>query len=172
MPSLLLILILLVLALLIIILFFTIKKHSMSQNHLPVYKFTVDFGGNSLSILEVSGLDLFIQPIRHREGGNLQNSFTVAPGLRAQSTVTLKRHLQKGNNDFFNWINAIEVNDPSERRDVTITLLNHRSEPEFTWKLRSAFPIAYRGPHLQSSDNELASESLDLVYEELRVEAF
>lgn len=141
----------------------------MANYPLPVYHFIVNWGGARIDFTEVSGLDIFIDPIQYRPGSNPSDTSTVMPGLEKFNTITFRRGVMKGDNDFFAWINTKQGNT-IERRDITIQLLDESHNPAVTWKVKNAFPIRYSGPTLDSSNNEAAIEELEVVHEGLVVE--
>src|SRR5690606_41009377 len=97
------------------------------------YHFLVDWGGIRTEFLEVSGLEMAIEVIAVREGSSKVESENKIPGLLKFSDVSFTRAIQKGDNDFFNWINTRSFGTV-ERRDVRITLLNERHEPLILWR--------------------------------------
>jgi len=91
------------------------------------------------------------------------------PGQVKYSNVTLKRGIIKGDNDFFNWINTVQLNQV-ERRDISIKLLNEAHEPVRIWKLKNAWPCKVSAVDLKADGNEVAIETIELVHEGLVIE--
>ena len=141
----------------------------MSPNVINRYHFHVQWGGNRIGFMEVSGLDIEIEAVSFREGSSPEESFRKIPGLRKYSNISLKREIVRGDNDFFSWINTKQIGS-IERRDVLISLLNESHEPVIVWKVRNAFPVHYYGPVLVSTDSGLAVETLVLTHEGITVE--
>jgi len=166
---LLIILLLVIIILIILIYFFIIKPFIMSQNVINRYHFSVDWGGNRIGFMEVSGLDIEIEAVTFREGNSPDDSFRKIPGIRKYSNITLKREIVRGDNEFFAWINTKQIGT-IERRDVTISLLNETHQPVVVWKIKNAFPVHYYGPVLLSNDSGLAIETLVLTHEGIKVE--
>lgn len=137
---------------------------------LPNFHFSVEWGGQRLGFSEVSGLDIEYAAIAYREGADPQYRSTRMPGQQKPGTVTLKRGLVEGDNEFFDWINTIALNKV-ERRDVLVKLLNERHEPVFVWRIRNAWPVKYIGPELNAHGNEVAIEALELAHDGITVEA-
>ncbi len=136
---------------------------------LTVFHYRVEWGGTRVGFTEVSGLDQEITPIFYREGSSPTYQPIVMPGIPTMSTVTLKRGIMPSDSEFYTWISSVSLNQV-ERRDLTISLLNHQHEPAAVWKLVSAWPMALRGPVLDSTQNSVAIESLELAHEGIRVE--
>jgi phage tail-like protein len=145
-----------------------ILRHLMSQH--PAYHFRVQSSGGEITVSEVSGLNVEIDVIEHREGGDPTGAVRKLPGLQKFSNLVLKRGIFSGNNDFFQWLTAARAN-PADRRDVVISLLNEEHQPIVVWRVRRAFPCKYSGPHLKADGNEVAIETLELAHEGLSVES-
>jgi phage tail-like protein len=139
------------------------------QYPLPVFHFTVQWGGNRIGFSEVSGLTQENQAIEYRDGSFPEYSSIKMPGLRKFSNVTLKRGIVKADNDFFKWLSTIKLNQV-ERRDVVISLLNEEHTPVMTWKIHNAFPVKVEGPGLKASGNEVAIESIEIAHEGLELQ--
>ncbi|MGS0754990.1 phage tail protein [Roseateles sp. GG27B] len=139
------------------------------QYPLPVFHFTVQWGGTRIGFSEVSGLTQENQAIEYRDGSFPEYSSIKMPGLRKFSNVTLKRGIVKADNDFFKWLSTIKLNQV-ERRDVVISLLNEEHTPVMTWKIHNAFPVKVEGPGLKASGNEVAIESIEMAHEGLELQ--
>lgn len=136
---------------------------------LPVFHFTVQWGGTRIGFSEVTGLTQENQAIEYRDGSFLEYSTIKQPGLRKFNNITLKRGVVAGDNEFFAWLSTIKLN-VVERRDLTISLLNEEHNPVMTWKVLRAFPVKIEGPQLKASGNEVAIESIELAHEGLEVQ--
>ncbi|HEX7904850.1 MAG TPA: phage tail protein [Chitinophagaceae bacterium] len=136
----------------------------MAVYPIPAFHFKVEWGGKNAGFSEVSGLTQEVQVIEYREGSSKDYSTTKMPGLRKYNNITLKRGIAKSDNDFFNWLNTVQLNTV-ERRDLTISLLNENHEPVMVWKARNAFPVKVEGPGLKASGNEVAVESIEIAHE-------
>ena len=139
------------------------------QYPLPVFHFTVQWGGTRIGFSEVSGLTQENQAIEYRDGSFPEYSSIKMPGLRKFSNVTLKRGIVKADNDFFKWLSTVKLNQV-ERRDVVVSLLNENHEPVMTWKIQNAFPVKVEGPGLKASGNEVAIESIEIAHEGLELQ--
>ncbi len=137
---------------------------------LPVFHFTVQWGGARIGFSEVTGLTQENQAIEYRDGSFPKHSSIKKPGLRKFSNITLKRGGVASDNDFFAWLSTVKPNTV-ERRDLVISLLNEKHAPVKTWKLQGAFPVKVEGPQLKASGNDVAIESIELAHEGLEVQA-
>ena len=136
---------------------------------LPCYHFSVEWGGSRIGFKSVSGLNMETEVIEYRDGSNPVFSPTKMPGVIKFGNIILTRGIVKGDNDFFHWMNTIQLNT-AERRDISIQLLDETHSPVMIWKVRNAFPVKYNGPFLQAQSNEVAIESLELAHEGISVE--
>jgi phage tail-like protein len=139
------------------------------QYPLPVFHFTVQWGGTRIGFSEVSGLTQENQAIEYRDGSFPEYSSIKMPGLRKFSNVTLKRGIVKADNEFFRWLSTVKLNQV-ERRDVVVSLLNENHEPVMTWKIQNAFPVKVEGPGLKATGNEVAIESIEIAHEGLELQ--
>lgn len=152
----------------IIHLFKKLKHWLMGNYPLSKYHFKVDWGGTSISFSEVSGLSFEFAVVEHRDGSSPVQSSTKMPGLKKYSNIILKRAIKKDDNDFFNWINTVQMNTV-QRRDIVISVLNESHEPVITWRARNAWPCKYEVGDLHAQSNEVLIETLELTHEGLVV---
>lgn len=136
---------------------------------LPVFHFSVDWGGTQLTFSEVTGLNVEVQPIEYRDGLNPDYSPSKMPGMKKYGNLTLKRGVFTSDNEYYAWINAIALNQV-ERRDIIISLLNENHEPVMTWKVVNAWPTKLTSPDLKASANEAAIETLEIAHEGIQIE--
>lgn len=140
-----------------------------AQYPLPVFHFTVQWGGTRVGFSEVTGLTQENQAIEYRDGSFPEYSSIKMPGLRKFSNITLKRGVVKGDNEFAKWLSTVKLNTV-ERRDLTISLLNEEHAPVMTWKVHNAWIAKSDSPQLKASGNEVAIESIELAHEGLEVQ--
>jgi len=140
-----------------------------AQYPLPVFHFTVEWGGTRVGFSEISGLTQENQAIEYRDGSFPEYSSIKMPGLRKFSNVTLKRGIIKSDNEFFKWLSTVKLNTV-ERRDIIISLLNETHQPVMVWKVHNAFPVKVEGPQLKASGNEVAIESIEIAHEGLELQ--
>jgi len=140
-----------------------------AQYPIPVFHFTVQWGGTRVGFSEVTGLTQENQAIEYRDGSFPEYSSIKMPGLRKFSNLVMKRGIVKADNDYFKWFSEIKLNT-IERRDIVISLLNEKHEPVMTWKVHNAFPVKLEGPQLKANGNEVAIESIEVAHEGLEVQ--
>lgn len=145
--------------------------NGLSQNAvwpLPVFYFKVVIEDvATLSFKEVSGLDVENNPIVYRGGDNPNYSKISMPGMNRYSKIILKKGICKSDDNFWNWINEIKLNN-IKRRAVTISLLDEEGVPTMVWKVNNAWPSKIAG--VDFNGNELAIETLELSHEGITIE--
>ena len=142
----------------------------MAVNYpVTAFHFQVEWGGTRIGFTEVSGLTVELQSIDYREGNALEYQVTKMPGIPQYSNITLKRGMYRSDNEFFQWLNTVKLNE-IERRDLTISLLNEDHEPVTVWKVKDAWPSKVEGPSLNSTGNEVAVETIELTHEGSNIE--
>lgn len=151
-----------------------LPKLGQGEYPLPVFHFRVSWevGNESIigSFTEVSGLNREIQLLEYRDGVTKDYATIKIPGMRKDNNVTLKRGIFHGNNELYEWwlkvSNLVEV----EKRTVTISLLGEKNSVCVTWTLLNAWPLKLDSPGLKADGNEVAIESMELVFEGMKVE--
>ena len=141
----------------------------MNKYPLTACHFMVEWGGENIGFMEVSGLTIQHDIIEYREGSSPNISPTKMPGIAKYSNLVLKRGITKGDNSFYEWINTIKLNNV-ERRDVIIKLLDEEHNPVMVWKAVNAWPVKLEGPSLNSESSDVAIETLELAHEGLTIE--
>ena len=91
------------------------------------------------------------------------------PGLQKCSNDTLKRGTFESDNEYYAWLNTVQMNK-IERRDLVISLLNEQHEPVMVWKIKNAFPVKVQSSDLKADGNEVAIETMELAHEGLVIE--
>ena len=132
--------------------------------------FMVEWGGTRTSFSEVSGLTIEHSVVEFREGASSKYGMQKMPGLPKYNNIILKRVIIAGDNEFYDWINTVQLNTV-ERRDLIIKLLNEQHEPIMVWKVKDAWPTKLESPVLNAAANEASMESLEIVHEGLAIES-
>lgn len=135
---------------------------------LPKFHFIVEWGGTRIGFTEASGLDRQIDVIEYREGASKEYHKIKMPGLQKFSNITLKRGTFKGDNQFWDWLNTVQLNT-IERRDLTLKLLNESHEPVVTWQIKQSWPVKIQSTDLKADGNEVAIETLELAHEGMTI---
>lgn len=130
------------------------------------YNFKLDISGVTAGhFTECSGLGVRVTPIEYREGGN-QSIVRHIPGRVDYAAVTLRYGLTESR-ELWDWMQTA-VAGTVERKNVSIVLLDSAGNDEAVrWNLVDAWPSEWHGAPLDALQNEIAIESLTLVFDSL-----
>ena len=131
-------------------------------------KFIVDLGDGPIGFQEVIVPDSEIGIIEYRDGSDILPNVRKIPGLVKYSNLVLKRGIVNSH-VLYDWFKQTKQGK-TERRDITVSLLNEDKEPFVTWKMKNCWPTKYKGPTLNATANEVAIETLEIAVENLDVE--
>ena len=141
----------------------------MTNYPLSKFHFQVNWGGTQIGFSEVSGLDIESEIIEYRQGASPDFSKIKMPGMQKFSNITLKRGSFKGDNEYYEWLNTIQLNSV-ERRDLTISLLDEAHAPVMVWNVSNAWPTKIQSTDLKADGNEVAIETLEIAHEGLTID--
>jgi len=88
------------------------------------------------------------------------------PGEVMYSPVTIRFAVTIYAAEYYDWYDRALRGDV-ERKNVTIMFYENNFDCRVDWVLVNAWPIAYEGPNLSTEDNDVAYESLTLIYERI-----
>jgi phage tail-like protein len=112
---------------------------------------------------ECSGLEVNVDVIRYREAGNNQ-VVHVMPGQVNYGDVTLRYGLTQSR-ELWDWMMSSARGKP-DRRNVSVLMLDSEGSAEvMRWDLINCWPSAWRGAPLDALSQEIAIESVTLVFE-------
>ncbi|PPK87925.1 phage tail-like protein [Neolewinella xylanilytica] len=134
--------------------------------NLPLLKFSflLEWGGERVGFTEVTGLESSTEVIEYREGSSPVASKQKMPGMLTYANITLKRGTIAPDADFYKWFNSHQFN-ATERRDLTIKLLNDELEPVMTWRAMNCFVVKYTPSEMKADANEIAIETIEVATE-------
>lgn len=117
--------------------------------------------------MEVSGLEIDVQVIEYRTGGEAATVRKIS-GLHKYTNIVLKRGIT-GDLALWKWMKTVTDGQPL-RADGSIILLDAARQPVMRWHFRRGFPCKIVGPTLNAKGNEVAIETLEIAHEGLTVE--
>ena len=134
------------------------------------YNFKVDLGQRigECYFTECTGIGVDVESIEYREGGAGHVTRSI-PGRVTYSAVTLNYGVTDSA-ALWEWLQA-SVEGNVQRENVTIQMLTSDGQTGFHWNLLEAWPKAWQAAPLDALGQEIAIESLTLVYQELRRES-
>lgn len=128
------------------------------------YNFKLEIQGiTEAHFTEISNMEVRINPIAYREGGNSQVVHYV-PGQTEYGAVTLRYGLTRSR-ELWDWF-MTGVKGKVQRKNCSIIVLDaDGTTPVLQWDLIGAWATHWRGAVLNALDQEVAIESLTLVCE-------
>jgi phage tail-like protein len=117
--------------------------------------------------MEVSGLEIDVQVIEYRTGGE-PASVRKLPGLHKYPNIVLKRGITS-DLTLWNWMKTVTDGQPL-RADGSIILLDEARQTVLRWNFRRGFPCKIVGPTLNAKSSEVAIETLEIAHEGLTIE--
>ncbi len=129
----------------------------------PGFRFVVDIEGVSQGVFTECSLPVVDWDYDEIKEGGLNTYVHRLPGRRKFASITLKNGV--GTSVLLNWyIDTME--ETFKRRQITVKLLNAKDKsqrPIMTWNIANAYPIKWTGPQLNSGDNSIAIQTLELA---------
>lgn len=111
---------------------------------------------------ECSGLESEIEVLPYEEGGVNDHPHKL-PGRAKFPNVILKRGVTDSK-DLWEWFSG-GIQGQIKRKTVHIILCNAKGEEVRRWTFDGAYPIKWTGPSLNSNENTVAIETLELAHE-------
>ena len=134
------------------------------------FNFHVEIDGVPVGTFsKVSGLTAEGDTIDYRDDTDPRSNERKLTGLRKYTNITLKRGYAQ-DQSLWNWYRNT-TNGQSDRRKVTITLMNEARQPVKRWHLTNAWVIKIEGPSFQASGNEVDVISVEITHEGLTIES-
>lgn len=128
-------------------------------------RFYVDLGDDIKAVFaELTGMQVENVTMDVEEGGT-NNFVRKLPGATRVGNLTLKRGLTSGN-EFLRWISGVS-SGKTQRRNISVAVLDSRGEEVVRWNFRNAFPVKWTGPSMIGSSGEIAFESIELAHDGL-----
>lgn len=116
---------------------------------------------------ECAGLNSAQTATEYREGTDPLTKRKI-PGLNNYGNVTLKRGITN-NDELWKWREKL-MKGNTERREISIVLLDHTGTEKIRWNLTNCWPINWSGIDLNATSDEVAVESLELAHEGISVD--
>jgi len=139
---------------------------------LKKYNFRVQIDGIDVAgFAEASGFDASVDVIEYREGTDAINAVRKMPGITKYGNITLKWGMSESLS-FYEWVQGISAGtmvDAGDRmKDVVIYLQDDSRTDVSYWTLVNAWPCKYIAPDLNATSSEVAFESVEITFEEMR----
>ena len=126
-------------------------------------EFTGLKGKNDVRFQTVSGLSVEYDMEEFKEGG--ENRFThKLPGRTKYADLVLKRGMLI-DSEVTKWCLAAFRDRDFRPIDLSIILMNEKSEPLRTWNITHAIPKKWSVTDLNANENAIVIETLELIYQ-------
>lgn len=139
----------------------------------PSFQVEID-GFKSAEFSKVTGLEVEIEAVEHREGGSMVAH--KQPGLVKFADIVLERGVAAGNTDFFDWVTTVValsaagagatnvgLEVPLFERNLDIVQLSRDGGASRRWSIYGAWPKKYIAGEWGSDQNEVVIETLTLA---------
>jgi phage tail-like protein len=132
------------------------------------YNFYVEWKGIiHAGFQQCSGLDSTQNVGEYREGTDPRTKRKI-PGLVSYSNITLQRGITN-NSELWKWRENV-MNGNSDRREISIVLLDDKAQEKIRWNLTNCWPSSWKAPDFNATSDEVAIESLELTHEGIKVD--
>ena len=130
------------------------------------FYYKVEFGIsdniNDARFQSVSGLSVEYEYENFSEGG--ENRFEhKLPGRTRYADMVLKRGMLVGS-EVINWFTRAFRDRDFQPTDINVILMNENGEPLRTWKVTQAIPKKWLISDLNSTENAVVIETMELTY--------
>lgn len=130
------------------------------------FYYKVEFGissnKNDVRFQTVSGLSVEYDTEEYKEGG--ENRFTHKLPVRTKyADMVLKRGMLT-DSEVIDWFLSAFRDREFRPTDVNVILMNEKSEPLRTWKVAHAIPKKWSVSDLNSGENAVVIETVELIY--------
>lgn len=127
------------------------------------YNFVVEINDTTVAgFTEVGGLSTETDIIEYREGTDL-NRMRKLVGLSKFGNITLKRGMTL-NRELWDW-RKTTLEGQTQRRDGAIILRDEAGNDQLRWEFFEGWVSKYEGPAMNSTANEAAIETIEIVSE-------
>jgi len=125
-------------------------------------QFSISSNKDDVRFQSVSGLSVEYDMEEYKEGG--ENRFTHKLPVRTKyGDLSLKRGMLI-DSDVLTWCLKAFRDRDFQPSDLTVTLMNEKSEPLRSWKVANAIPKKWSISDLNANENSVVIETLELTY--------
>ncbi len=139
------------------------------SNSVPVFRFLVSTGGNSLGVFTECTLPVIEWELEDVKEGGQNNFVHQLPGRRKAARLTLKNGV--GKSALMDWFWQL-LEGKIVRKSLTVQLLQTQDTNSVVMSLhiQKAYPVKWSGPTLKSDDNSIAIQTVEFVCGEITKE--
>jgi phage tail-like protein len=143
-----------------------VTKGSPQPDPVAELRFKVELPGLSIGrFQECTGISVEVETKEYMEGG--ANDYVHKLPTRVKyPNIVLKRGITH-EEALLKWF--FESRFTPQRRDMTISLMGPGTKLVRAWAFLNAYPVKWSGPNLNASSNQVATETLEIVHNGLRL---
>jgi len=126
------------------------------------HRFTIEIDGVAIGgVHTIEGLEHEHEVVEYHDGDEGVTRFR--PGRQKQGRIKIHRDFS-ATKEFFNWRKTV-VDGKTERKSMSIVLLNDAGEEAIRYNLFECWPSKYYGPSLNARNSAHATEALEIAFE-------
>lgn len=138
----------------------------MATNYLVGFYFSLSFQGEDAAFQEVSGLSKEFNLEEVVSGGENRFKYRL-PTVTTYQNLVLKRAIVLKSSALAKWCSDTLDNGmakPIKTQDVSVHLMNAEGAVVGSWTFVNAYPVKWSISNLNSQENSLVIESIELAY--------
>jgi phage tail-like protein len=140
------------------------------QDPFRTFNFRLEIDGTEVAAFSnVSGLSSEGDVADYRTGMDIPLTNRKLPGLRKYGPISLKRGMVK-DTTLWDWYKNI-ANGKADRRNGTVILMDEQRNDVLRWNFESAWPNKMNASEFKAGGNEVAIETIELIVENITLEA-
>lgn len=128
------------------------------------FRFKIEIGSVEFGAKSVQGLEKELDVTEYREGG--YESTHKLPGIAKTGALQIEKGAF-GNLDMYNQVKS-SLQDTSFRKDITVIEQNRHGKAVRQWKVTEAWASKFTGPEYDADSSEVATETIEIQYEDLQ----
>jgi phage tail-like protein len=117
------------------------------------------------SFMEVKGLGADLEVLAYPEGG-VNDHLHQLPVRHSWKRLSFRTGMVRGTG-LWDWYQAGLTQSLGARRDGAIVLMTPLGTPAISWMFQAGLAVSWTGPELNSMNNSVAIEGLDVAHEGL-----
>jgi phage tail-like protein len=147
----------------------SVQKSTQRKDPFGNYRFRIEISGVAqANFSEVIFPESISEVIEHRDGTDPVNSPRKQAGLLTNGNLILKWGLT-ASMELYNWRKLVEQGKlSSARRPLSVVLMDEEFTEAARWDFANAWPSKYKGPDLNAQGNDIAIETLEIVFESMQ----
>jgi phage tail-like protein len=137
------------------------------DNYTPIgFYFKLTFKDQDIAFQEVSGISKEFSIEEVASGGENQFKYRL-PTVSSSENLVLKRAIIAAESLLVNWCETCinqGLSSPIQPKNVTLSLVNTNDQTIMQWTFHNAYPVKYHVSDLNTQENAIIIESLELAY--------